>query len=187
MKFPKSKNKFIIKEGTIINSLYAIISNLWSTSEKYIAPNDFKLNLLNYLPQYSNNNFQFDASEFLLQLLDLLSEELSQTTQKKVKSGSAAQNTLNNYLDQDELNSKMEGESDVQASKRFWNFHKNSNSNNCSVITDLFHGQFKSSISCLVCENTSVYFEPFSTLLLEIPEILQRFRGVKKQAEMLAS
>lgn len=139
------------------------MSNLWSTSEKYIAPSDFKLNLLNYLPQYANNNFQFDASEFLLQLLDLLNEELSQNP-KKFKQTS----NTNIFLEQDELNRKIEGESDVQASKRFWNFHKTTNN---SIITDLFHGQFKSSISCLVCDNTSVYFEPFSSLVLEIPEM----------------
>lgn len=102
-----------------------------------------------------------------MQLLDLLSEELTQTP-KKFKSTTAA--NTNNYLEQDELSRKMEGESDVQASKRFWNFHKKTSNNN-SIITDLFHGQFKSSVTCLVCENTSVYFEPFSTLVLEIPEI----------------
>lgn len=97
--------------------------------------------------------------------MDLLGEELSQTP-KKFKLSSAT--NTNNYLDQDELSSKIEGESNVQASKRFWNFHKLTNN---SIITDLFHGQFRSSISCLVCDNTSVYFEPFSTLVLEIPEM----------------
>lgn len=110
---------------------------------------------------YNNNNFQYDANEFLLNLLELLNEELSIGANKKVQ-------RMSNLDIADELTRKAEGESDVQASKRFWNFLKNSSN---SIITDLFYGQFKSNITCLVCENQAVYFEPFSSLMLEIPEL----------------
>jgi len=124
-------------------------------------PTDFKLCLQDYFSQYSNNNAQFDASEFLFKFLDLLGEQHNQSLNNGVS-------TNNNFLESDEIAKKMEGESDVQASKRFWNFHKSTNN---SIITDLFHGQYKSTITCLVCDNSAIYFEPFSSLTLEIPDI----------------
>lgn len=65
---------------------------------------------------------------------------------------------------------KGPNESDISASKRFWNFYKERNN---SVIVDLFHGQLKSTIQCLVCQNEDIRFEPFVTLPLAIP-ILQK-------------
>jgi hypothetical protein len=37
------------------------------------------------------------------------------------------------------------------------------------VITDLFHGQFKSTVSCSKCPRVSVTFDPMMTMLLPIP------------------
>lgn len=40
---------------------------------------------------------------------------------------------------------------------------------NKSVIVDLFHGQLKSKVTCKVCGNESVRFDPFSSLSLQLP------------------
>ena len=141
-----------------MNSLYNIFSLLWGSNEKSVSPTDFKYNLLTYLPCYSNSNLQFDANEFLFNLFDLLNEELSQVKKKNLKGN----------LETNELSTKIEGESDIQASKRFWNFHRSKNE---SIISDLFYGQYKSTIDCLTCNNSVVYFEPFSTLTLDIPDL----------------
>jgi ubiquitin C-terminal hydrolase len=154
----------IFPEGTVINSLYNIIKLLWSTNDKSITPNDFKYNLFTYLPIYNNNNLQFDASEFLFNLFEILNDELSLN-----KKGLKSQATNGNRnIDTIEITSKIQGESDIQASKRFWDFHTSFNK---SIISDLFHGQYKSTINCLVCNYSSIHFESFSTITLEIPDL----------------
>lgn len=40
---------------------------------------------------------------------------------------------------------------------------------NKSIIVDLFHGQLKSKVTCRVCNNESVRFDPFTYLTLQLP------------------
>lgn len=40
---------------------------------------------------------------------------------------------------------------------------------NDSVIVDIFHGQYKSTLNCALCNRVSVTFDPFLTLSLPIP------------------
>ena len=40
---------------------------------------------------------------------------------------------------------------------------------NESVITDIFHGQFKSTVNCQKCDQVSITFDPMMTMLLPIP------------------
>ena len=37
------------------------------------------------------------------------------------------------------------------------------------MITDLFHGQFKSTVNCSKCDRVSVTFDPLMTIMLPIP------------------
>lgn len=46
---------------------------------------------------------------------------------------------------------------------------------NESVIVDLFHGQYKSTLVCAVCSKVSVTFDPFMTLSLPIPGKKEKF------------
>lgn len=66
------------------------------------------------------------------------------------------------YIDLDE---KENVEEEVAAMDA-WNRHLYRNE---SVITDLFHGQLKSTVSCSVCPRVSVTFDPMMTMLLPIP------------------
>ena len=65
-----------------------------------------------------------------------------------------------------ELKEQQEGESDVEAAQRFWNLHVGRNDN---IITDLFHGLLKSTITCPKCNFKSITYDPFNTLALTIP------------------
>jgi hypothetical protein len=103
----------------------------------------------------------------LFNLFEILIDELS-LNKKGIKGLGNLNNANNGNNDTNEITSKMQGESDIQASKRFWDFHTSVNK---SIISDLFHGQYKSTINCLVCNNSAVYFEPFSTITLEIPDL----------------
>ncbi len=58
------------------------------------------------------------------------------------------------------------GKPDEIASQEAWTKHLIRNE---SVIVDLFHGQYKSTLVCSVCSKISVTFDPFMTLSLPIP------------------
>ena len=65
------------------------------------------------------------------------------------------------------------GKPDAVASKEAWNKHLLRND---SIIVDLFHGQYKSTLVCSVCNNVSVTFDPFMTMSLPIPGKKDRFQ-----------
>lgn len=62
--------------------------------------------------------------------------------------------------------SEANGRDDEAASKEAWLKHLVRNE---SVIVDLFHGQYKSTLVCSECKRVSVTFDPFMTLSLPIP------------------
>ena len=66
------------------------------------------------------------------------------------------------YVEQNE----SEGKSDVTDSKEAWNKHILRNE---SIICDLFHGQFKSTLECALCKRISITFDPFLMIALPIP------------------
>ena len=66
------------------------------------------------------------------------------------------------YVEQTE----SEGKSDEVASKEAWDKHILRNE---SIICDLFHGQFKSTLECALCSRISITFDPFLMVSLPIP------------------
>jgi hypothetical protein len=65
-----------------------------------------------------------------------------------------------------EVKEKDINETEDEASIRYWlNYIKRED----SIITDLFHGQYKSEIKCLKCGYISIKFDPFIFLSLPIP------------------
>lgn len=66
------------------------------------------------------------------------------------------------YVEQTEA----EGKNDTQASLEAWNKHVYRNE---SIIVDLFHGQFKSTLVCSICDKISITFDPFLMVQLPIP------------------
>jgi ubiquitin C-terminal hydrolase len=64
------------------------------------------------------------------------------------------------------------GESDARDSEEAWTKHLIRNE---SVVVDLFHGQYKSTLICSTCNHVSVTFDPFMTLPLPIPGKKKKF------------
>lgn len=87
-------------------------------------------------------------------MLDLLSEDLYRKNKKP-------------YVE----TTDSSGKSDEDASLEAWTKHLIRNE---SIIVDLFHGQYKSTLICSICSKVSITFDPFMTLSLPIP-------GKKKQ------
>ena len=66
------------------------------------------------------------------------------------------------YVETEEVGDLPEEE----AAQEAWNKHLLRNE---SIIHDLFHGQFKSTVSCNKCDRISVTFDPMMTISLPIP------------------
>lgn len=130
-----------------------MINSLWISNDKYINPSDLKYYLTGIVTKFLNSN-QHDSHELLISFLDLLHDELNLNA--------------NTPYSLDFPVPKMESETDIDASKRFWNFHRKYNN---SIIVDLFHGQLRNKITCLSCNHKSVTFDPFVTLPLSIPNM----------------
>lgn len=149
----KRTKKGIVKPGALSSNLSLILKKLWLEDNKIVNPIELKYAINDLMHEFSGNG-QYDATEFLFKFLDSLHEEVKS---EKI----------------DELNKKMiyaypktENETDISASKRFWDFFIKHNN---SVITNLFYGQIRNTMKCLACAYTQTTFEVFSTLLLEIP------------------
>ena len=151
----KRTKKGIVKPGALSSNLSLILKKLWIEDNKIVNPIELKYAINDLMHEFSGNG-QYDATEFMFKFLDSLHEEVKS---EKI----------------DELNKKMiyaypktENETDISASKRFWDFFIKHNN---SVITNLFYGQIRNTMKCLACAYTQTTFEVFSTLLLEIPVI----------------
>ena len=98
---------------------------------------------------------QHDSQEFVMFLLDALSEDLSRIDQKPYT-------TIPDSTDEMVHDRKALEE----FGKTCWELYE---SRNASVITDLFSGMYKSTLICPDCHKTSFIMDPFSTLTLPIP------------------
>ena len=63
---------------------------------------------------------------------------------------------------------ESEGFNDEKDAEDSWQNHLKRNQ---SIIVDLMHGQFKSTVKCPDCEKLSITFDPFMSVSLPIPEI----------------
>ena len=143
-------------KGFISKAYYDLIDTLWNENCTAIVPKHFRSVFCKKTRLFMNNEQQ-DSQEFLIALLDNLHEDLNRITNKK-------------YM---ELEEQKKGESDEEASQRWWNYYI---SRENSIIVDLFHGQYKSTIKCLKCENTSISYDTYLSLGLPIPTQKNHFQ-----------
>ena len=136
-------------KGYISGEYYKLIDLMWNQSIRQFCPKEFRIKFCRKTQLFLNSEQQ-DSQEFLLAVLDNLHEDLNRITNKK-------------YM---ELKEKQKGESDEEASKRWWDYYK---SRDNSIIMDLFQGQYKSTIKCTQCHNTSISYDTYLNLGLPIP------------------
>ena len=125
-----------------------LINEMWNDKTPRVAPQLFKRILGEYNPTFAGYGQQ-DSHECINTILDLLGEDLYRKGKKP-------------YVEQDEV----EGQQEEEAAKEAWHKHLLRNE---SIITDLFHGQYKSTVNCNQCDRVSVTFDPMMTILLPIP------------------
>ena len=134
--------------GKLALSWGNLLQQYWVEKTRVGNPAEFKKTLGNKVAMFRGFGQQ-DSNEFMNFFIDYLNEDLNATTQKP-------------YI---ELESKKESETDEECSKRFWESNLKRND---SIITDLFCGQYKSTIVCPECGNINITFDPFNTLTLPL-------------------
>ena len=135
--------------GKMLLTFAELFKIYWKTKEKYFSPSKFKLTVGKYLPLFSGND-QHDSQEFLSQFLDILHEDMNIVINKPATKAIEGSNK----------------EDDKKIAKRSWiNFLKR----NSSVFVENFYGQFKTTINCPQCKKTSITFDPYQIISLNIP------------------
>ncbi|NWX91968.1 UBP4 hydrolase, partial [Nothoprocta pentlandii] len=134
--------------GEIAEAYAELIKQIWSGRQSHVAPRIFKTQVGRFAPQFSGYQQQ-DSQELLAFLLDGLHEDLNRVKKKP-------------YLELKDAN----GRPDSVVAKEAWENHRLRND---SIIVDIFHGLFKSTLVCPKCSKISVTFDPFCYLTLPLP------------------
>uniref|UniRef100_A0A4W3HGV8 Ubiquitin carboxyl-terminal hydrolase n=1 Tax=Callorhinchus milii TaxID=7868 RepID=A0A4W3HGV8_CALMI len=134
--------------GEIANAYADLIKQMWSGKYSYVTPRAFKTQVGRFAPQFSGYQQQ-DSQELLAFLLDGLHEDLNRIRKKP-------------YIQLKDA----EGRPDEVVAKEAWENHRKRND---SIIVDIFHGLFKSTLVCPECSKVSVTFDPFCYLTLPLP------------------
>eukprot|EP00268_Persea_americana_P056126 TRINITY_DN6585_c0_g2_i2.p1 TRINITY_DN6585_c0_g2~~TRINITY_DN6585_c0_g2_i2.p1 ORF type:complete len:932 (+),score=131.36 TRINITY_DN6585_c0_g2_i2:337-3132(+) len=137
-------------EGELAQAFGQLLRKLWYRGHALISPVIFKYTLDSLAPQFSGHD-QHDSQEFLSFLLDGLHEDLNRVKEKP-------------YIE----TSDSIGRLDEEVADEHWGNHK---ARNDSVIVDAFQGQYKSTLTCPVCNRRSTIFEPFMCLSLPLPSV----------------
>ncbi|XP_072341135.1 ubiquitin carboxyl-terminal hydrolase 15-like isoform X7 [Scyliorhinus torazame] len=135
-------------KGEIANAYADLIKQMWSGKYSYVTPRAFKTQVGRFAPQFSGYQQQ-DSQELLAFLLDGLHEDLNRIRKKP-------------YIQLKDA----EGRPDEVVAKEAWENHRKRND---SIIVDIFHGLFKSTLVCPECSKISVTFDPFCYLTLPLP------------------
>ena len=134
--------------GELAREWGKLLKEYWVEDTRVGDPSSFKYTIGRKAERFRGYGQQ-DSNEFMSVFLDYLNEDLNKTTKKE-------------YV---ELHEKGENETDAQAAKRFWDINLKRND---SIITDLFCGQFKSTITCPECGWINITFDPFDTINLPL-------------------
>ncbi|KAK4538649.1 hypothetical protein CDCA_CDCA19G4674 [Cyanidium caldarium] len=148
--------------GVLAEEYAALVQQLWApmpssssstSSRSAVAPRRFKYQISRFAPQFSGYAQQ-DSQELITFLLDGLHEDLNRVRRKP-------------YIAEDP---DEEIPPDVA-----WQRHC---ARNDSVVVDLFHGQYRSTVRCPDCDRVSVTYDPLVYLSLPLPGRKERIVSV---------
>ncbi|XP_034723886.1 ubiquitin carboxyl-terminal hydrolase 32 isoform X6 [Etheostoma cragini] len=125
-----------------------LVMELWSGTQKNVAPLKLRWTIAKYAPRF-NGFQQQDSQELLAFLLDGLHEDLNRVHEKP-------------YVELKD----SDGRPDWEVASEAWENHLRRNR---SIVVDLFHGQLRSQVKCKTCGHISARFDPFNFLSLPLP------------------
>ena len=151
--------------GRLAKSWGSLLHQYWVEKTRVGNPAEFKKTLGDKVKMFRGFGQQ-DSNEFMNFFIDYLNEDLNGTTQKP-------------YV---QLESKKPDETDEECAKRFWECNLRRND---SIITDLFCGQYKSTIICPECGNINITFDPFNTLTLPLVNKNEEINNINDDYEYI--
>ena len=151
--------------GDLAKSWGELLHQYWVEGTRVGDPSDFKYTIGRKAVRFRGYGQQ-DSHEFMSVFLDYLNEDLNRITKKE-------------YI---EMKEKSENEKDVDCAKRFWECNLKRND---SIVTDLFCGQYKSTITCPKCGNINITFDPFDTVNLPLLTQVKRRRNFYNSPEKI--
>ncbi|KIW35381.1 uncharacterized protein PV07_02079 [Cladophialophora immunda] len=140
--------------GEIAKAYANLLHQIYDENASSTNPSRFKATIGKYGSSFSGYQQQ-DSQEFLLFLLDGLQEDLNRIQKKP-------------YIEKPDSTDEMVHDSAALQSfaQKNWEIYK---ARNDSVVTDLFAGMYKSTLTCPVCNKVSIIFDPFNNLTLQLP------------------
>uniref|UniRef100_A0A3B4VLZ5 ubiquitinyl hydrolase 1 n=1 Tax=Seriola dumerili TaxID=41447 RepID=A0A3B4VLZ5_SERDU len=128
-----------------------LVMELWSGTQKNVAPLKLRWTIAKYAPRF-NGFQQQDSQELLAFLLDGLHEDLNRVHEKP-------------YVELKD----SDGRPDWEVASEVRGVGSNHLRRNRSIVVELFHGQLKSQVKCKTCGHISARFDPFNFLSLPLP------------------
>ncbi|CAK84745.1 unnamed protein product (macronuclear) [Paramecium tetraurelia] len=145
-------------KGQLVRKFGSLLKKLWCGDKNIVIPTSFKKAVGQFQPMFKGYQ-QHDSSELITFLLDGLHEDLNRVKKKP-------------YVESKD----HQGRPDVEVAKEGWENHL---ARNQSIIVDLMHGQYKSTLKCPNCQQISITFDPFLTVGLGIPNRKQKSIQIK--------
>ena len=149
-----SMNNKLGTHGMCASAFATIADCVWKGASISITPKSIATIISRYSTSF-DIQVQQDAHEFTLLLLDMIHEDLNRVQEKPV-------------VESIEGN----GENDEEVAEEAWKRYK---SRNDSIVVDTFHGLLRSKLKCPSCNLTTVIFDPFVSISLQIPPPQMQF------------
>jgi len=154
-----NSNNALGSGGNFVETYAQFIQSIWNSDVNPVTPSKLKKALGALNPTYAGYSQQ-DSQELISFILDMLHEDLNRVKKKPYI-------ITKDYLAEDSL----------RAGNECW---ENYLRRNQSIIVDLLHGMYKSSLFCPGCKNNFLTFDPFCVLSLPIPT-----KGPKSLPELI--
>ena len=129
--------------GSLFRAYASLIKTMWEGGDRPVSPSELKSQLAKYAHRFQSYA-QEDAEELFIFLMNGLSEDVNQVRRK----------TTPVKFDEKAWDRMSDAEKSADQWARFVRLEK-------SAITDMFTGQFRSTLKCTKCENKSVTFDTF--------------------------
>uniref|UniRef100_A0A915DZT1 ubiquitinyl hydrolase 1 n=1 Tax=Ditylenchus dipsaci TaxID=166011 RepID=A0A915DZT1_9BILA len=144
-----SKSNKKTRGSAVAKEFGKLVQQMWCGEHDSLAPQNFRSEITEIAPDFKGHH-QHDTQEFTMFLLDGLHDDLNRANKDQ---------SLPNREYGPEVPHK-------EVADATWRKYK---SDNDSIVTDLFHGQLKSTTICKNCSAESVTFDPFCYLSLSLP------------------
>ncbi|CAD8163336.1 unnamed protein product [Paramecium pentaurelia] len=140
-------------QGQLVKKVGSLIKKIWCGDKQTITPTNYKKAVGQFQPMFKGYH-QHDSSELMTFVLDGIHEDLNRVKNKP-------------YVETKDY----DGRSDFIIAKESWLNHL---ARNQSIIVDLMHGQYKSTLKCPTCQEVSITFDPYLMVQLGIPSLKKR-------------